>query len=129
MIRLENVNKFYSNNDVTSLGLVNVNLEFKRGEIVVITGESGSGKSTLLNVVTKVDKFDEGEIYYFGEETSYFGIDEMDQFRKDKVGFIFQNYNILESYTVLDNVMLPLLINGMEKKEAKKKAIELIKKD
>ena len=128
MIRLENVNKFYSNNDVTSLGLVNVNLEFKRGEIVVITGESGSGKSTLLNVVTKVDKFDEGEIYYFGEETSYFGIDEMDQFRKDKVGFIFQNYNILESYTVLDNVMLPLLINGMEKKEAKKKAIELIKK-
>lgn len=128
MIRLENVNKFYANNNVTSLGLVNVNLEFKRGEVVVITGESGSGKSTLLNVVTKVDKFDEGEIYYFGEETSYFGIEEMDQFRKDKVGFIFQNYNILESYTVLDNVMLPLLVNGKEKKEAKEEAIELLTK-
>lgn len=128
MIKLENVNKFYVNNNVTSLGLINVNLELDKNEIVVITGESGSGKSTLLNVITKVDKFDEGEIYYYGEETSYFGIEEMDQFRKNKVGFIFQNYNILESYTVLDNVMLPLLINGVPKKEAREKAKELIQK-
>ena len=128
LIRLENVNKFYVNNNVTSLGLINVNLELNKNEIVAIVGESGSGKSTLLNVITKVDKFDEGEIYYYGNETSHFNIHEMDEFRKNKVGFIFQNYNILDSYTVLDNVMLPLLINGMNKKEAKEKAIELITK-
>ena len=128
MIKLENVNKFYVNNNVTSLGLINVNLELNKNEIVAIVGESGSGKSTLLNVITKVDKFDEGEIYYYGNETSHFNIHEMDEFRKNKVGFIFQNYNILDSYTVLDNVMLPLLINGMNKKEAKARALELITK-
>ena len=128
MIRLENVSKFYVNNNITSLGLININLELNKGEIVAIVGESGSGKSTLLNVITKVDKFDEGEIYYYGNETSYYDIETMDEFRKDKVGFIFQHYNILDSYTVLDNVMLPLLISGLDKHEAKEKAIELIKK-
>lgn len=128
MLKLVNVSKYYNNNNVTNLGLRNINLSFHKGEIVAITGESGSGKSTLLNVITKMDTFDEGEIYYKGNETSYFSIDDMDNFRKNKVGFIFQNYNIIDSYTVLENVMLPFRLNGNNSKDAKAKAIELIEK-
>ena len=72
MIELKNVSKFYSNNGITNIGLHNINLSLHRNEIVAITGESGSGKSTLLNVISKIDIFDEGEIYYCGNETSYF---------------------------------------------------------
>jgi ABC-type lipoprotein export system ATPase subunit len=89
MIELKNVSKFYTNNGVTSLGLKSINLKLNRNEIVAICGESGSGKSTLLNVITKIDTFDDGEIYIDNEETSYFDISDMDNFRKNKVGFIF----------------------------------------
>ena len=128
MLELKNVTKFYNNNGVVSLGLRNINLNFNKNEIVALCGESGSGKSTLLNVITKMDTFDEGEIYFKGEETSYFDISDMDKFRKNKVGFIFQNYNIIDSFTVLDNVKLPLIINGYTDKEATEKALELIEK-
>ena len=128
MIKLERVSKIYNNNGVLTTGLHNINLELEKNEIVAIVGESGSGKSTLLNVLTKMDSFDEGEYYYKGNETSYFDVNDMDNFRKDKVGFIFQNYNIIDSYTVLENVMLPFIIKGENKKDAKIKAKELINK-
>ncbi len=126
MLELQNVSKFYTTNGVTNLGLRNINLKFNLGEIVAITGDSGSGKSTLLNVIAKIDTFDEGEIYYKGNETSYFSIKDMDDFRKNKIGFIFQNYNIIDSYTVLENVMVPLFLKGLSKKEAASKATALI---
>lgn len=128
MLELKEVSKFYSSNGITNIGLHNVNLKLSRNEIIAITGESGSGKSTLLNVISKIDTFDEGEIYYYGNETSYFSISDMDDFRKNKVGFIFQNYNILDSYTVLDNVMIPLLLRGFSKEDARVEAMLLIKK-
>ena len=126
MIRLSNVSKYYNSNNNVSLGLRNVSLNFDKGEIVAIVGESGSGKSTLLNVICGVDTYEEGEIYFEGNETSYFNQDDMDTFRRANVSFIYQNYNIIDSYSVLENVMLPLLINGYNKKEAKKRALELI---
>ncbi len=128
MIEFQNVQKFYTNNGVANIGLQNINVKFNKNEIVAITGESGSGKSTLLNVISKIDNFDEGEIYYKGNETSYFTLSDMDDFRKNKVGFIFQNYNILDSYTVLKNVMIPLLLKGKSKIEAKAEALLLIEK-
>ncbi|MCI5744759.1 MAG: ATP-binding cassette domain-containing protein [Erysipelotrichaceae bacterium] len=128
MIELIKVNKFYSSNGLTNIGLRNINLKLNKGEFVAITGDSGSGKSTLLNVIAKIDSFDEGEIYYKGNDTSYFSLEDMDDFRKNKVGFIFQNYNIIESYSVLENVMLPLLACQKSRKEAKKIALEYILK-
>ncbi len=128
MFKLEDVSKYYNTNGVISIGLRHINVEFNKGEIIAITGESGGGKSTLLNVITKMDTFDDGEIYYYGNETSYFNVDDMDEFRKNKVGFIFQNYNIIDSYTVLENVIVPLILNGVSRKEAEIKARDLIEK-
>lgn len=128
MIELKNVSKFYTNNGVVTLGLRNVNLKLNVGEIVAITGDSGSGKSTLLNVITAVDTYEEGEIYFNGNETSYFNQNDMDMFRKNNVSFIFQNYNIIDSYTVLENVMLPLLLLGKSNEDAKAEAKEIIEK-
>jgi len=128
MIELKNVSKYYNNNGVVTLGLRNINLNFDKNEIVAIVGESGSGKSTLLNVICGVDSYEDGEILFDGYETSYFNQEDMDTFRRTKVSFIYQNYNIIDSYTVLENVMFPLLINGYNKKDAKKRALELIEK-
>lgn len=128
MIKIENLSKYYSNNGVVSKGLENINLELNKGEFVAIVGESGSGKSTLLNVITQMDSYDDGEIYFNGEETSYFNEDDISEFKKNHVSFIFQNYNLLDSYTVLENVMLPLVIKGVSVKEAKEKAKDLVEK-
>lgn len=127
-IELKNVGKYYNNNGNITIGLRNINLELNRGEIVAIIGDSGSGKSTLLNVITGVDTYEDGEMLFNGSETSYFNQNDMDMYRKQHVGFIFQNYNIIESYTVLQNVMIPMLINGIGKKEAKQRAVEILAK-
>ena len=89
MIKLKNVSKFYWSKNVIASGIFKINLELNIGEFVAITGESGSGKSTLLNVITKIDTFDDGEIYYKGNETSYFSISDMDDFRKNRNRLLF----------------------------------------
>lgn len=128
MIELKNVSKYYSNDGIVTLGLRNINLSLGKNEIVAITGDSGSGKSTLLNVICGMDTYDEGEMFFCGNETSHFNQNEMDYYRKKHIGFIYQNYNIIDSYTVLENVMLPMLINGKPYKKAKERALELIEK-
>ena len=128
MIELKNVNKFYNDNNIVTQGLRNINLKLNKGEFVAITGDSGSGKSTLLNVISSIDTYDDGEILFYGNETFYFNQNDSDSFRKDNVSFIFQKYNIIDSYTVLQNVMLPLIIKGKSKDEAKKEALKIIKR-
>ena len=76
MIKLQNVSKYYHTANSVGLGLRKINLEFVKGEFVVVTGESGSGKSTLLNVISGLDTYEEGEMYLFGEETSHFSVDD-----------------------------------------------------
>ena len=128
MIELKNVSKINKDNNMVTVGLRNVNLKLNKGELVAITGDSGSGKSTLLNVISLIDSYDEGEILFYGNETFYFNQNDSDTFRKDNVSLIFQKYNIIDSYTVLQNVMLPLFINGESEESAKGKATEIIKR-
>ena len=128
MIKLEGISKYYNSDANVVLGLRKVSLELKLGEFVAITGESGSGKSTLLNVISGLDKYDEGEMFVNGEETSYFSIEEQEQYRKQYIGFVFQNYNIIDSFTVLENVMAALMIQGYDPKKRKARALELIDK-
>ena len=128
MIELKNVSKFYNDNKIVTVGLRNVSIKLNKGEFVAITGDSGSGKSTLLNVISSIDVYDEGEILFYGNETFYFNRDDSDTFRKNNVSFIFQKYNIVDSYTVLENVMLPLLIKGKAEADAKAEAMEIIRR-
>ncbi len=128
MIELKNVSKFYNDNSIVTVGLRNVSIKLDKGEFVAITGDSGSGKSTLLNVISSIDTYDEGEILYYGNETFYFNQDDSDIFRKNNVSFIFQKYNIVDSYTVLQNVMLPLLIKGKSEEESRAEALKIIKR-
>lgn len=128
MLQLERVSKFYSANGVVSAGFSKVSLNFDLGEFVAITGESGSGKSTLLNVISGLDSYEEGEMYIFDKPTSGFSGDEMEEYRKKYIANIFQTFNLVNSYTVYQNVELVLLLNGITKKDAKPKVEEIIEK-
>ena len=127
MISLKNVSKFYYSKGVVASGFSKINLDFKIGEFVAITGESGSGKSTLLNVISGLDTYEEGEMYINGEETSHFSEKDFEDYRRKYIGNIFQNFNLVNSYTVYQNIELVLLLNGNKKKDIKKKVLELIK--
>lgn len=128
IISLKNVSKFYYSKGVIASGFSKINLDFKTGEFVAITGESGSGKSTLLNVLSGLDTYEEGEMYINGEETSHYSEKDFEDYRRKYIGNIFQNFNLINSYTVYQNIELVLLLNGNKKKEIKPKVIDLIKK-
>ncbi len=128
MLKLKNVSKFYYSNGVIASGFSKVNLELNMGEFVVITGESGSGKSTLLNVLSGLDTYEEGEMYINGEETSHYNESDFEEYRRRYVGNIFQNFNLVNSYTVYQNVELALILNGESRKEAKEKITNIIEK-
>ncbi len=106
LLKLHNIGKIYNSNDVLTIGIRNINLEFDLNEFVVIEGESGSGKSTLLNVIGANDTYEEGEMYFNGEETSHYGISEWGKYREENIATIFQDFNIIENLTVLENVEL-----------------------
>ena len=121
MLKLENVSKIYYNNGIIATGFSKVNLELNLGEFVVITGESGSGKSTLLNVISGLDSYEEGEMYINGQETSHYTEKDLEQYRKKYIANIFQNFNLINSYTVYQNVELVLLLSGYKKAKSKRK--------
>ena len=126
MLKLKNVSKFYHNNGIIAAGFSKVSIDFKIGEFVAIVGESGSGKSTLLNVISGLDSYEEGEMYINGEETSHYSENDFEEYRKKYVSNIFQNFNLVNSYTVYQNVELVLLLNGYKREEIKEKVLSII---
>lgn len=128
MLKLKNVSKYYYQNGVISQGISKVNLELFMGEFVVITGESGSGKSTLLNVLSGLDTYEDGEMYINGEETSHYTEEDYQKYRRKYVSNIFQNFNLVNSYTVYENIELAMLMNGKNRGNIKKYVNELIEK-
>lgn len=128
MLKLENVSKIYYTNGIVATGISKVNLELNIGEFVIITGESGSGKSTLLNVISGIDSYEEGEMYINGKETSHYTEKDFEEYRKKYIANIFQSFNLINSYTVYQNVELVLLLNGYKRRQIKKKVLDIIDK-
>ena len=128
LVKLENVSKYYKTQTGVSEGMRKVNLELYSNEFVAITGESGAGKTTLLNVLSGLDSYEDGELYINGLETSHFGVREWEDLRAKNIGFVFQNYNIIESYTVYQNVSIALEAQNYPKDKIKERSLELIEK-
>ena len=128
ILKLKNVSKFYYNGGIVASGFNKISLEFYTGQFVAITGESGSGKSTLLNVLAGLDTYEEGELYINGKETSHYNESDFEEYRKTYISNIFQTFNLVNSYTVYQNIELVLLLNGYKTKNIKNKVNDLIKK-
>ena len=127
LLKLENIGKIYVSEKNVSVGIREVNLSFDSGEFVCVTGKSGSGKSTLLNVISGMDSYEEGELYALGEPTSHFLQPDWEEYREKYISFIFQDYNIIDSFTVLENVELALM-HIEDRAERRRRAMELIDK-
>ena len=127
LLRLENLSKFYTGKQSVVVGLDKLNLSFRRGEFVAITGESGSGKSTLSHVLGGILPFESGEMYFGGKPTSHFDGVDWERYRRDQISFISQNYGILPGATVLGNVVSALRLTGMNKQEAVEAAQDILK--
>ena len=125
LLTLKDIGKIYVSDGNVAVGIRGVNLSFDRGEFVAVTGKSGSGKSTLLNVISGMDSYEEGEMLVEGKPTSHYLQPEWEEYRKKYISFIFQDYNIIESFTVLQNVELALM-HIEDKKERRRRAKELL---
>lgn len=123
-LKLCDIGKIYSSENNVAVGIRKVNLSFDKGEFVAVTGKSGSGKTTLLNVIGGLDSYEEGEMYIEGKPTSHYIKSDWDEYVAKYVSFIFQDYNILESFTVFENIEFALT-SVKDLKERKRRALEI----
>ncbi len=125
LIRLTQVSKQFSGKRRVT-ALEDINLEVTRGEMVSIVGPSGSGKSTLLNLIGGLDQPSSGEIHIDGQSIARLSDDALTQLRRDKIGFIFQFFNLMPSLTCLENVALPLHLRGWGKRKIHERSREVL---
>lgn len=128
MIKLEKLSKVYRTDEIESTALNEVSFEIEKGEFVSIMGPSGCGKSTLLNILGMLDKPESGSYEFLGSEVSKLNEKGRSKVRKQKVGFIFQNFNLIDELTVFENIELPLIYNRVPSSERKKRVNALVEK-
>ena len=127
MISCKNLTKIYTNGDVKTIALDNVSFEIAESEFVSIIGPSGSGKSTLMHILGALDNPTSGKYFLNNREVSKLNDDELSELRKNKIGFVFQSFNLLPRTTVLRNVMLPLLYTKTTRQERLSRAKECLR--
>jgi len=126
MIKLKSISKNYEISGEKITALDNIDLEIKEGEFVSIIGKSGSGKSTMLNVMSMLDGWDEGEYILDGENVSNLKGNQVAKIRNKKMGFVYQNFNLLPKLSAVENVALPLMYSGDNSIDYMKKAKEYL---
>lgn len=122
MINIKNVSRIYNIGSEKLTVLDDVSLTIEKGEFVAIVGPSGSGKSTLMNMIGGLDKPSKGAVIIEGEDISKLKDKKMSKFRNEKIGFVFQSFNLEATLTALENVMMPLMIAGKPEREMKDRA-------
>ena len=127
MLKLKNITKVYETVDLKQKALDNVSVNFRKSEFVSILGQSGSGKTTLLNIVGGLDQYSSGDLIINGISTKKYSDRDWDIYRNHKVGFVFQNYNLISHQSVLANVELALTLSGVSKSERRKRAKKALK--
>jgi len=126
MIEIKDITKTYKTGDIEFQALKGISFTIKDGEFVAIMGPSGSGKSTLMHILGGLDNPTSGTYFLDGKDVSKLSDDELADIRKDKIGFVFQSFNLLPRTTVLRNVMLPLVYEGIEPKEREERAKKVL---
>src|SRR6185295_6628639 len=125
-LRFEDLTKSYYEGDVPRVVLQNAHAEFQSGEITAILGKSGSGKSTLLNLISGIDAPDSGQIWLDGQDLTHLSERDRTLFRRARMGFVFQFFNLIPTLTVGENVSLPLELNRIPRPQARKKAEDVL---
>ena len=128
MIELKNVVKVYNADDTSVKALDNISIKIDDGEYIAVMGRSGSGKSTLLNIIGGMEKVSSGQYFFNEKEISSLTIKELDLFRKNNIRFVFQNYFLINTYTVSENIEVPLIAKGIPAKKRKNIVDEMMKK-
>lgn len=128
MLKLNNLSRVFQSKDVETMALHNINVDIEQGEFVAIMGPSGCGKSTLLNIIGMLDSPSEGEYHFMDHEISDYTEAQLSEIRKRNVGFIFQNFNLIEELTVAENIELALLYHGIPSAERKKRVAAVMDK-
>ena len=128
MIKIENFSKIFRTEEVETTALNGVNIEVKEGEFVAIMGPSGCGKSTLLNILGLLDNPDSGNYWLGGEEVGHLKEKDRTQFRKGRIGFVFQSFNLIDELTVEENVELQLKYLNVPKEERKQRVLDILRK-
>lgn len=126
IISVKNLSKVYQTEGVETVALNNISFEINKGEFVAIMGPSGSGKSTLMHILGALDKSSSGQYILDNKNIEKLDEDELSEIRNQKIGFIFQAFNLLPRTTTLKNVMLPMLYAGIKKEEAEKTATKFL---
>ena len=126
-VRVQNVSKTFGTGEAKTHALKGVNFDARQGELLMIVGPSGCGKTTLLSVVAGTLEFDSGEVNVFGSALHQMRSRDITEFRKRNVGFIFQQFNLIPTLSIMENVSVPLLINGVRRRIAEEKAAALLK--
>ena len=122
ILRLRNIKRRFLLGETTIDALHSISLEIHAGEFLAVWGPSGSGKSTLMNIIGLIDAPTEGEVHFDEQDTRVLDDDDLTEFRGMKIGFVFQNFNLVPVLSALENVMLPLQIQGVTEQEARERA-------
>ena len=128
MLELTNITKDYVSGDTTVKALKGVSIKFRKNEFVSILGQSGCGKTTLLNIIGGLDRYTDGDLSIDDISTKKYKDKDWDTYRNNRIGFVFQSYNLIPNQTVLSNVELALTLSGVSKSERRKRAMEVLEK-
>ena len=128
MLSLKNITKIYKSNDFSVTALNNVSVDFRANEFVSILGPSGCGKTTLLNIIGGLDKYTSGDLIIKGKSTKSFKDKDWDIYRNHSIGFVFQNYNLIQHLSIAKNVELALALSGISSKERKIRALNALER-